>query len=163
MKKEKIDLPSEVKIGKPEKKPKVTLVTYGMKMVIPTGAYANIQPEIVVSASTLEEAEAFLAPHMNKLWKEYYMVTERKTSVDVSPSPTGQTQTIKVSDANPVGAVAFQKATQAVNSCTSVEALALIEKQIDNSVKLTDVEKTQLTVLIVSKTDELNAENKITE
>ena len=54
-------------------KPAVTMISYSIKMVIPTGQYANIQPEIVVSAGTPEEAERFIAPHMNKLWKEYYM------------------------------------------------------------------------------------------
>ena len=49
-----------------EKKPKVTLISYAMKMVIPTGNYSNIQPEIIVKAGTIEEAHSFIAPHMNK-------------------------------------------------------------------------------------------------
>lgn len=59
-------------------KPVVEMVSYSIKMVIPTGQYANIQPEIIVKGGTIQEAHDFVAPHMNKLWKEYYMVGERR-------------------------------------------------------------------------------------
>ena len=61
------------------------MVSYGMKMTIPTGQYANIQPEIVVKAGSPEEAHKYIAPHMNKLWKEYFMISERKTDVAKAP------------------------------------------------------------------------------
>ena len=56
----------EIAIGALEKKMKVEMVSYSIKMVIPTGAYANIQPEIVVRAGTVEDAHDFIAPHINK-------------------------------------------------------------------------------------------------
>lgn len=84
MKKQKtvVEVPQKQAI-KPVKEKKMALrvpemVTYSMKMVIPTGAYANIQPEIVVKAGTIEEAHNFIAPHMNKLWKEYFLINERR-------------------------------------------------------------------------------------
>ena len=59
-------------------KPKVTLQSYSVRMVIPTGSYANIQPEIVVKTTDMDIAHDFIAPHMNKLWKEYFLINERK-------------------------------------------------------------------------------------
>lgn len=156
-------------------KPKVTMVSYSIKMVIPTGNYANIQPEIVVNAGTPEEAEAYIAPHMNKLWKEYYMVSERRPVVMTSaspegiakdkankPSPTVQTVTsetvnppvVKPEEA-PMGSVAFVKASQAITSCLSTEALDTITAQVKKSVKLTDEDKDKLMVLIINRIKEL--------
>lgn len=62
-----------------KKKPSVEMVTYSIKMTIPTGQYANIIPEIVVRGGSIEEAHNFIAPHMNKMWKEYYLVNERRS------------------------------------------------------------------------------------
>ena len=68
-------------------KPVVELVSYSIKMVIPTGQYANIQPEIIVKSGSIEDAHNFIAPHMNKLWKEYFMVNERRPEVSKSIAP----------------------------------------------------------------------------
>ena len=54
-------------------------------MVIPTGQYANIQPEIIVKGGTVEEAHDYIAPHMNKLWKEYYLINERRPEEPKKP------------------------------------------------------------------------------
>jgi hypothetical protein len=150
----------------------VTLLTYSIKMVIPTGQYANIQPEIVVNAGSPEVALEYIAPHMNKLWKEYYMISERRPEEKkvvptmpavsaVSQSPVAEmekelakptmTMTSTAVDANPVSSVAFTKATQAINSCMSVEALKLITDQVDRSVKLNDDEKKALQKTIADK------------
>ena len=81
----KATLKSEKAYKKLMSKPKVELISYSMKMVIPTGNYANIQPEIVVKAGTVEEAHDYIAPHFNKLWKEYYLCNERRPE-PVKPS-----------------------------------------------------------------------------
>lgn len=140
--------------AKPKKekvvKPKVELISYSMKMVIPTGNYANIQPEIVVRAGTVEEAHDYIAPHFNKLWKEYYLVGERRPEVKpVAPAPV-------VNQMPPASSVAFTKASQAIASCLSIEALNIISTQVDKSVKLTQDDKIQLIPMIVDKKDELN-------
>lgn len=142
------------------KTPKVEMISYSMRMVIPTGQYANIQPEIVVKAGTLEDAHAYIAPHMNKLWKEYFMVSERKQEVQ-KPAPQHSPQPASEpapQESSPVSDVALVKATQAIESCMSSEALNLIIKQIGVSTKLTDENKKQLLPLVEAKSKELNGD-----
>lgn len=86
MKKEKITTYKKVGEIKKEivfKIPKVKLITYTLKAVIPTGQYANVQPELTVQASSLEEANAYLAPHLEKLHKDYFMYLERPKPIEV--------------------------------------------------------------------------------
>lgn len=154
-----------VKIKKARKKrtPSVKLISYSMKMVIPTGPYANIQPEIIVKAGTVEAAHDFIAPHMNKLWKEYYMCSERRPeppkTTPVAPPVTPSVVTPPVAEQPPVSSVALLKATQAIQSCLSLEAFELIQNQVEKSVKLTDEDKKSLTPLLDSKLKELKNGN----
>lgn len=138
----------EKKVAK-ERKPRTVkpkMVSYSMKMTIPTGQYANIVPEIVVKGGTMEDAHHFIAPHMNKLWKEYYLINERRPKpAPVAPSPEP-----------PPSGVALVKATQAIESCVSKEALKLIIDRIHLSVKLTDEDKKSLLPLIDTKYNQLN-------
>lgn len=127
-----------------KEEPKVELVSYSIKMVIPTGQYANIQPEIIVKAGTVEEAHDYIAPHMNKLWKEYYMISERRTET----TPVAPVAPVAPVPPPPASSVAFEKAKQAVDSCMSIEALEVITKQIGASVKLTETDKEALTKLV---------------
>jgi hypothetical protein len=160
-----VDALREVRTGaKPKKvvvKPKVELVSYSMKMVIPTGNYANIQPEIVVKAGTVEEAHDYIAPHFNKLWKEYYLCGERrpepkpvetKDLAGVHPAMKGEAPVAPA----PASSVAFTKASQAIASCLSIEALDIIANQIGVSVKLTEEDKGKLVPLLEVKSKELN-------
>jgi len=148
------------KIIKKEKKSKVELLSYSMKMVIPTAQYANIQPEIIVRAGTPEDALAYMSPHMNKLWKEYFMISERpkaepaKTVYKKDPAPETPAPVVQV--ASPIADVALLKATQAIQSCLSSEALDLIIKQIGASVRLTAENKASLLPVIEEKSKELN-------
>jgi len=75
-----------IKEKKVKVKPAVKLIRYSVKAVIPTGAYANIQPEIVVEANTLEEAEKFVMPYMEKIFAKY---REPQVVSSVSQSPIG--------------------------------------------------------------------------
>jgi hypothetical protein len=149
-------------IEKEVKKQKVELISYSMKMVIPTGNYANIQPEIVVRAGTVEEAHDYIAPHFNKLWKEYYLVSERRPEVKpVAPvAPQGEvnhkTGIQPPNQMPPASSVAFTKASQAITSCLSLEALEIISKQIGASVKLTEEDKNKLVNPLAIKFAELN-------
>ena len=154
----------------PQKAPE--MLSYSMRMVIPTGDYANIQPEIVVKAGSADEAHAFIAPHMNKLWKEYFNISKRrvepeKKAVPVTPKPTvvpvaPKSAPIPVGIGSvpdpettvyhsPVSSVAMTKATQAIESCLSMDALNLIIEQVKVSVKLTDQDKIDLAGIIMVK------------
>ncbi len=140
---------------------KVELISYSMKMVIPTGQYANIQPEIIVKATSVEGAEKFLAPHFQKLWKDYFMCTERRpvqTPVNNVAVPAPQVQ-----DSNPVSTVAFIKATQAIESALSIDALEMISDRIANSIKLTEEEKFELTPKWMNRLKELTPKEDVKE
>ena len=76
--------PKGEQVQKPvkETKPKavkstVKLLNYTIKAVIPTGPYANIQPEISVSASSIEEANAYVIPHVDELFEKYLNISDR--------------------------------------------------------------------------------------
>ena len=139
------------------------MVSYSMRMVIPTGDYANIQPEIIVKAGTMDEAHAYIAPHMNKLWKEYFNISKRKVEPEVkkpTPAPTKIVTPVRPTPINPeetspVSDVALTKATQAIQSCLSLEALELIIQQVKVSVKLTEENKISLAGVIMEKENEL--------
>jgi len=60
-----------------EKKSTAKLVSYSIRAIIPTGPYANIQPEIHVTASTIEEAADFVIPHLDELFEKYLNISER--------------------------------------------------------------------------------------
>ena len=167
------------------KKKKVELISYSIKMVIPTVQYGNIQPEIIVKTDSIDEAHDFIVPHMNKLWKEYYLVDGKrpeptppapapvitpvakpeppKPELEAKPEPTPEVVPAPVPEPTPAPAtepppssVAFVKATQAINSCMSAEALSLIIDQVYVSVKLTDEDKIALSPLLDEKYKELN-------
>lgn len=187
MKKEKATpkrVKKEVVVKKPSTKKKVVItgkenkpemISYEMKMVIPTGQYANIQPCIIVKGGSVEEAHDFIAPHMNKLWKEYFMISERPAPVAPAPkvipvAPKAEKPVEKATEApklpadegnkvnvpnvppvSPASAVSLNKATQAITSCMSKEALDLLSAQVEKSVKLGDEEKVSLRKLVAEK------------
>jgi len=129
------------------KKPAVELVSYTLRAVIPTGAYANIQPEITVNAPSLEEAENVLMDHFVKLNDKYLNYSDKPKPVLPTVKHTVKAETklappveiTKTEDA-PISA-SMTRASNAVETAYSDEALALIEKQIEKSAKLTDNEK----------------------
>jgi len=166
------------KVAKITKAPKVTMVEYSMKMVIPTGQYANVQPEIRVKAFSPEEALNYIAPHMNRLWKEYFMVNERAiqsapvaaqapkpvikpvTVVNKPTEPVGAPATPPVEvPASPTSNAAVIKASGVIDSCKSLEALSLIENQVNISVKISKEEKPALLKKIAEKNLELTIDS----
>jgi len=136
-----------VKRKAPVKQPEI--ISYSIKMTIPTVAYGNIQPEIVVKANSLEEAHDFIVPHMNKLWKEYYLVDGKRPATIKAPKVEVKQKQ------SPVSSVALVKATQAISSCRSMDAYDLIVKQVRISVKLTDKDKESLQPILKDKYLEL--------
>lgn len=136
-------------------KNKVELISYSIKMVIPTGQYANVQPEIVVKSGSLEDAHAYIAPHMNKLWKEYFMVSERRPEPTVNqvskPVAVDSSPATNPVPPPPASSSSFIKASQAIRSCMSLDALELIKKQIELSTKLTESDKYELIPVLDGK------------
>lgn len=144
----------KAKKEKVEKKSEVMLFNYTIKAVIPTSPFANIQPEISVCADSLEAAEAFVLPHIDKLFVKYFNAylngmpnTETKPT-QKPPEPTQKEPNLLKTDA-------CIKAEQAINGCTSLEALTLVKSRIENSVKLTPEEKVVLSFTLSTKNDEL--------
>lgn len=105
------------------------MVSYSIKMVIPTGDYANIQPEIIVKGGTLEEAHLYIAHHMNKLWKEYYLISQRKVTPEAkkvyqsAPAPTPAPQTTSASAQQPAPTLEPQTTPTSVEGKFVREAL----------------------------------------
>lgn len=143
------------KVKKVVARVKPELISYSIKMTIPTAPFANIVPEIIVKAGTVEEAHDFIAPHMNKLWKEYFMINERRVEVTQATPPPVVNITPVVAN-SPVSSVAFTKASQAIASCLGLDAFNLIVNQVNASVKLTDEDKEKLGPVLEAKYNELN-------
>ena len=156
-----------------EKKPKFKLVSYTLKATIPTGQYANIQPEITVEAESIEAAERAVMPYIESMFAKYrdggvrriepaqpdknqqvvkmvpiadHIGRNDRAAVDV---PTPEPDSINLT-------VPYNRAKSAVESCTSVDALKLVSEQIEKSTKLIDTEKVDLKKLVTTKFNELN-------
>lgn len=148
---------------------KPILMNYTIKAVIPTGPFGNIQPEITVFAHTLEAAEQFVLPHVDKLFVKYFNaylngIPETKSmqkqpesmQKPVNLNPTTNTGPTPA----PMKTNACITAEQAIAGCTSLEALTLVKSRIKNSVKLTAEEKVFLAFALNTKNDELYAQTK---
>lgn len=117
------------------KKPKFKLISYTLKAVIPTGQYANIQPEITVQAETIEAAERAVMPYIETLFAKYRdggvkpvepVVTRPVVSTPVPPisltNPAAQAparnpvahQVAQVPDHNLVAQVAQNQTSEAI-------------------------------------------------
>ena len=57
------------------------LQSYTIKATIPTGNYANIQPEITVTAGSMEEAKSVVMPHIQSMYREYSDITLKTKGV----------------------------------------------------------------------------------
>lgn len=67
--------------------PTVTLMNYTIKAVIPTGPYANVQPEITVQAPSLDEAKDYVLPHIDALFEKYLNLSDRPKPRVVDTTP----------------------------------------------------------------------------
>lgn len=85
----------EVKVKAPKKaKSTVELISFSVKATIPVMTFGNIQPEIVVKAKTIEEAQAFALPVIEALFDQY-VEAPRDGSKKVSFSKANVTVTEK--------------------------------------------------------------------
>ncbi len=167
---------TKIKVIK-EVKPKVKLMSYTMTAIIPTGQYQNIQPSIVVESDTLENAQAYVMPHIEALYKQYFNINENKIEIkaseNITVTPVNTTRKVTsggngtmvppkvfisapTSDKEPkVVTEAYTNAEKAVSGCHTLEALKLIESKIQVSTKLTAEEKKELNFNLMAKEQEL--------
>lgn len=137
-----------------EKKPtkKITtpkLVTFTLKAVIPTGSYANIQPEFTVEAKTIEEARAVVEPHIEDMYRKYLNYSERMNQIQhsVALTPVVEAKLVPESS-NDIVSEAFTFAENALKDAATEQAFTLIQNRIKVSTKLTDQEKQTLSAII---------------
>ncbi len=172
--------------SKRTKMPKFKLISYTMKAVIPTGQYANIQPELTVEAESIEQAERAVMPYIESLFARYReagvlpiqaplrpVATPQNTPVapkpvapvvpvapvakaPVTPAPAPVVAPAPVAPAAIVMTVPFSRAKQALESCTSLAALKLVSDQVEKSTKLVEAEKVELRKLSADKLAQLN-------
>lgn len=70
-----------------QKVKKFRLISYTMKATIPTGQYANIQPEVTVEAESIEAAERAVMPYFETLFAKY-RDGGVKPIVPITPAPS---------------------------------------------------------------------------
>lgn len=176
--------PKKATVKKP-KTPKFKLVSYTIKAIIPTGMYANIQPEVTVEAESMEVAERAVMGHIEALFAKYRVdgpqapQTPRpvapSTPAPVVPKTEAKVETPKAPEAPkapvtpasapeaPVAPEApaivmsepFKRAKGAIESCMSHDALKLVSDQIEKSVKLIDTEKVELKKMVTVKFNDI--------
>lgn len=160
------------KIIKKVKTSKFKLLTYTMKAIIPTGMYANLQPEITVQAETIEHAERAVMPYIEALFAKYreggtpIATPQPAKPVTVQQAPRTETVKQPVSEKPPkietkieigsnpptiIFTVPYTRAKTAIDSCTSIEALKLVVDQVKKSVKITNPERLELVIMAEKK------------
>jgi hypothetical protein len=149
---------------------KVKLINYTIKAVIPTGPFGNIQPEITVSANSIEDAQAIVFAHIETLFKTYLDFTVPKPAaptvgvvgvsslndqiqtvapkvqpVGATVSSNGQTEPMNVVK-GPVEELsdAFKAAAKAISGARTEKAIVMFGEQIGISIRLMAKEKSQL-------------------
>ncbi len=157
------------------KVPKFKLISYTLKAVIPTGQYANIQPEITVQAATIEAAERAVMPYIETLFAKYrdggvkpveaapVAPIQAQTAPTPVPMPAQKPQAPVIPTVTPaiVLTVPFTRAKSAIESCMSLDALKLVTDQIGKSTKLVTTEKNDLIMLALDKQSKLNGPAKV--
>ncbi len=114
------------------KAPKVKLLTYTLKAVIPTGQYANIQPEITVRADTLEHAERVVMPYIETLFARYReagvlpIQTPMRPVVTPQNTPVGSKTTAPVAPTAPVAKAPVSAPVEAPKAAPAPVAPAAI-------------------------------------
>lgn len=109
--------------------------SFTIKATIPTGAYANIQPEITVNDVTFDDIEKLIMPKIDEMFVKYHNFCDNIKNI-----PT----TAKVISQEPTESVGFITAKNALTSAKSPEAKLAVQQQIGVSKKLTQDEITKL-------------------
>lgn len=101
--------------------------SFTIKATIPTGAYANIQPEIVVNDVTFDDIEKIIMPKIDEMFVKYHNFCDNIKNIPVAPSTHTES-------------VGFITAKNALTSAKSPEAKLAVQQQISMSKKLTKYE-----------------------
>ena len=109
--------------------------SFTIKATIPTGAYANIQPEIVVNDVTFEDIENVIMPKIDEMFIKYHNFSDNIKNIPTAPKSTVPVVPV-VQNESP----AFITAKNALTSAKSPEAKLAVQQQISMSKKLTKYE-----------------------
>jgi hypothetical protein len=164
-------------------KAQLKFVSFSVRAVIPTQQYGNLQPEITVEAPSYEEARAFVMPLIEDLYRQYaesrpgflgkvvetekVVATAPTAAPAGSPAPQGTTnawnkpasnqsaQTPPVDTSSIIKPKPVLKAEKAINLAVTDEAAALIQDQIEKSVKIPAEYKPDLITKVLEKRSSL--------
>jgi hypothetical protein len=124
--------------------------SFVIKATIPTGQYANIQPEMTINDVTIEDVENIILPKIDAMIEKYLnfndvVLQNRNAQKAVAPqAPVApQVPTTTVTEKSN----AFINAENMLVSAQNPDAVQVIKQQITNSIKLTDAEKKVLLAL----------------
>lgn len=189
MSKKKETIKKEVKVAKPKQvkqttkdlpiTPSTCLLSFTVSAVIPVMSYGNIQPSITVNARTIEDAQEYALPVIEKLFEKYVEsprdgspkpsfipksnvtvketvvapthAPKEKTPTPVAPSSPSMTETEALVEKS----APFTKAENAIKAALSLDVLNMIEDQVQKSTKLTEEEKYILIPMILYKRKEI--------
>lgn len=151
------------------KAPQVKFVSFSFGATIPTQAYGNVTPQIVVEAESYEDARDFAIPKITELYKQFAdakpgflgKITETvKEVVPAASAPiptTAPAETVAVEA--PVAATpkpeSVLKAEKAIAALETEESALLIQDKIEKSEKIPKEFKADLLTLCLKKRKEL--------
>lgn len=169
----KVPAPKPAKVAKPRgnvvvAEAKVRFVSFTFGATIPTQAFGNVQPQIVVEAPSYEEAAAFAIPKIEELYAKYaevkptYLSKITETVKTVAPVPVAP---VAAPEATAPAAPAVEapvapqtpkpesvlKAEKAISLAATADAALAIQTQIENSVKIPAEFKPALITLVLQK------------
>lgn len=162
----------------------VKLVSYTISATISVGknSFSNVTPTIVVQAPTLNEARDYVIPHIQELYETFFNISDKQAEIKREQREQKYQEKLEVQkkkeeehkdkaqeveqklqnvrefpvSAEQIAAEAFAKASNAIYSCGSLEALGLIEKKIQDSVKISDADKKRLAPILIERALELS-------
>jgi hypothetical protein len=141
---------TKINVASTEKKIKTALFTYTMKVVIPTGVYENIQPEITMQGTNLDEMKDFLMAHIESI-KAQYGVNRDVSANGITVAMPKVTLSKDSAPKKEVAQSSYEIAQQRVSLLDTKEALLLLQTKIEISQKLTAEEKELLIASIKEK------------
>lgn len=158
-------------------------VVFEVTAIIPTQMYGNIQPRIQVCVNTVEEGRAMVMPMIEDLYRTYGEapvngkpikflgnivetvkdLSEAPSTVITAPSALSQSATTAATTAAPEATAqapkekspAVQKAEKALSLAMSLDAVIIIQDQIEKSTKIDQADKPELLTLCLKRRNEL--------
>ena len=151
-----------------EKKITVKFVSFTLGATIPTQSFGNIQPHLTVEAGSYEDAAAFAFPIIEGLYAKYADVkpgflgkiteTVKEVAVTATVVPVAkvavQVETVPTTAPDAVKSEFVLKAEKMIRLAMSGDAAFAIQDQIEKSVKIAEIDKPALIVLVLKNRGE---------